>query len=237
MGQKEEILSRVLGFRELGFFNSPKLSKLMAMAEINESVNSNSAPKSPWKRPVDKAEEGPLMAAEAWPSLSNGQHPNNSDSSTNAQASVGQQKSSYPSHKNGQSRHHKAGSKRSPNGVPPFPVHVSYYPPGMPHVYPPMVSSPVPLPGYGFQPFPPPFPGAENQMPKAGSETPMPAFVPPGHGIDANRNIQHSPRGDPNVKGANLSNRRPNAPESGTHVYPAWHYPRPFVPRDRKSVV
>lgn len=69
-------------------------------------------------------------------------------------------------------------------------------------------------------------------MPKAVTETPVPAFAPPGLGIDANRNIQQSPKGDPNLKGANFSNRRPNNPEAGAPLYPAWHYQRPLGPRD-----
>lgn len=113
----------------------------------------------------------------------------------------------------------------------PFPVHVPYYPPVLPPVFPPMVSSSVPHTGYVYQPFPPPFPCAD-QMPKAVTETPVPAFAPPGLGIDANRNIQQSPKGDPNLKGANFSNRRPNAPEVGAPLYPAWHYQRPLGPRD-----
>lgn len=221
--------------------------EVMTMAD-NESLSSEGGPKSPWKRPVDKSREGHVMGAEAWPALSDAQRPKNPEvesklpmdsEGTNSgaqqpafasgQASAGQQR--YSSHKHGQNRHHKSGSKRNPNGVPPFPVHVPYYQPVVPHVFPPMVPSPVPLAGYGYQPFPPPFPGVENQMAKAGSEAALQAFGPPVHGIDGNRNIQPPPQGDPNVNGPNLSRRRSNVPEAGG-MYNAWHYPRAFGPRD-----
>lgn len=222
--------------------------------EVNESVNGGNGggggPKSPWKRPVDKGADSPVMGAEAWPPLADAQRSKNPDSpppppsegglsgapptSSNAQpqGSVGQHKASNSSHKHGQNRHHRAGSKRNPNSVPPFAVHhVPYYQSVLPHMFPPLVPPPVPLPGYGYQPCPPPFPGAENQLSKAGGEAPMQGFVSPSHGVDANRNIQ-PPRGDPNVNGLTPSSRRPNVPEGGVHPYPLWHYPRAFGPRD-----
>lgn len=220
--------------------------------EVNGSVssNGNNGPKSPWKRPVDKGADNPLMGAEAsWPPLADAQRSKNSDAplklhvsetgnsgaqptSSHIQASPGHQKASNTTHKHGQSRHHKGGSKRNPNSVPPFPVnHVPYYQPVPPHVFPPIVPPPVPIPGYGYQPCPPPFPGAESQIPKAGSETPIQGFVPPSHGNDAKRNAQ-PPRGDPNVNGPDISSRRPNVPEAGAHLYPMFHYPHPLGPRD-----
>ncbi|XP_021853302.1 la-related protein 1A [Spinacia oleracea] len=213
--------------------------------EVNESVSDGGGSKSPWKRPVDKGSDSPVMGAEAWPPLADAQRSKVPDAplkleggnsgvqptSSNVQGSAGQPKASNSSHKHGQSRHHhRSGSKRNPNSVSPFPVHhVPFHQPVLPHVLPPIVPSPVPHPGYGYQPCPPPFPGAENQISKAGSETPMQGFVSQNHGAD--RNIQ-SRRGDPNLNGPNSSSRRPNVPEGGAHPYPLWHYPRPFGPRD-----
>ncbi|XP_021776498.1 la-related protein 1A-like [Chenopodium quinoa] len=210
--------------------------------EVNESVGDGGGPKSPWKRPVDKVADSPVMGADAWPPLadaqrskvleappklpvSEGGNSGGNHIASNAQGSSGQHKSSNARH--GHNRNHRNGSRRNPNSVPPFPVpHVPYYQPVLPHVYPPMVPSPVPLPGYGYQSCPPPFPGAE-----AGSETLMQNFIPSSHGVDANRNVQ-SPRGDTNVSGPNPSSRRPNAPEGGAQPYPLWHHPRAFGPRD-----
>lgn len=220
--------------------------------EVNVSMESDAGPKSPWNRPVDKGADAPVMGAASWPALSVTQRPKNVEAaskpqmeasegtnsggqqliSANDQASSGPQKNSNSSHKHGQNRHNKSGSKRHPNGMPPFPVPVPYYQPMPPHVFPSMVPSPVPLPGFGYHPFPPPFPGPENHMAKTGSETPMQALGPPVHGIDANRNLQPSPRGDTNVNGPNHSSRRPSVPEAGAQPYPAWPYPRTFGPRD-----
>lgn len=143
-----------------------------------------------------------------------------------------QQKASNVSHKHGQNRYHRSGSKRNLNSGPPLNVHhVPYYQPEMPHVYPPMILSPVPLQGYGYQSYPTAFPGAENQLSNAGSETPLRGFVPPSYSIDANRNIQ-PPRGDPNMTGPNPYNRRPNVSEAGARPYPLWHYPPAYNPTD-----
>lgn len=93
----------------------------MAMAENENEIGAG--PKSPWKTPADDAADCPIMTAEAWSELSNGK-PNNHEkpaevvnsgaNSANAQASAGQQQISNSSHKHGQSRHRKAGFKRSP---------------------------------------------------------------------------------------------------------------------------
>lgn len=231
----------------------------MAMAE-NESADdrkevngsgteSGGGPKSPWKRPVDKGADTPVMGAASWPALSDTQRPKNLEADskfcegTNSevqqptyaseQASSGVQKPLNSPHKHGQNRHHRSGSKRHPNSVPQFPVPVPYYQPVVPHVFPPLVPSPIPVPGPVYQPFPPPaFPGAENQMAKGGVEAPMQAHGPPIHSNDANRNSQQSPRGDTNVNGPTLSSRRPIVPEGGGQPHPAWPYPRAFGPRD-----
>lgn len=114
--------------------------------------------------------------------------------------------------------------------MPPFPGHhVPYYHPMPPHVFSPMVPSPVPLPGYGYQPIPPHFPGAENQISQTSNETPTQGMATSSHGIDASR----SPRGDANVNGPTTSSRRPNVPDTAdAQPYPLWNYPRAFGPRD-----
>ncbi|KAH9603926.1 hypothetical protein KSS87_018010 [Heliosperma pusillum] len=213
--------------------------------KVNES---ESGPNSPWRRPVDKGVDPPVTAAEGWPALSGAQRSINPETSKAipvvagnsdvqnisgiGQGVSGQQKGSNSSHKHGHNRHHKGGSKRNSNNVPPFPGHhVPYYQPMLPPGLPPMVS-PVPIPGaYGYQPFPPPFPGAENQMPKAGSETPVQGFTQPINSPDAARNAYPSPRGD-NVNGPSLAHVRQNVPEAGGRPYTAWHYPRVLAHRD-----
>ncbi|GMG98836.1 hypothetical protein Nepgr_000676 [Nepenthes gracilis] len=233
----------------------------MVMAE-NRTLNDQKevtgagiGPKSPWKRPADKGTDAPVMGAESWPPLSDSQRPKNSEVNAkplaaadvaisaapavtaNAQGSAGMQKvhgigNVNSSYKHGQSRHHKGGSKRNSNGVPPFPVHVPYYQPIVPRVFPPMVPPLVPVSGYAYSPLPSPFPGADNQLAKSGSESPMQAFVPSVHGIDPSRNIPPPPRGDPGVTATNFSSRRPNIPEVAPPMYPAWHHQRAFGPRD-----
>ncbi|XP_057526328.1 la-related protein 1A [Amaranthus tricolor] len=220
----------------------------------NEGVNGgNNGPKSPWKSPIDKSADidndtdTPLMGTEAWPALSDTQRSKMPDSpsqlaasegansglqspSNNGQGSAWQHKASNSSHKHGQNRHFRNGPKRNPNIVPPFPGHhVPYYHPMPPHVFSPMVPSPVPLPGYGYQPIPPLFPGAENQISQPSNETPTQGMVTSSHCIDASR----SPRGDANVSGPTSSSRRPNVPDTAdAQPYPLWNYPRAFGPRD-----
>ncbi|GAB4825369.1 hypothetical protein Ancab_008240 [Ancistrocladus abbreviatus] len=225
-----------------------------------EVASGGPGPKSPWKRPVLKASvNASVMGAEAWPALSDAQRPNNLEvagklagpmaahgahsttntvSTANAQRSAGPQKvhgggNMNSSYKPGQMRHHRGGSKRNPHGLPPFPVPVAYYQPIVPHIFPSMVPAPpVAIPGYGYQPFPPPFPGGDNQLAKSGSENPMQAFVSPVHAMDAGRNIPPPEGGDPNHGAAHFAIRRPNIPESSAYLYPAWHHQRAFGPRD-----
>ncbi|KAK8361581.1 hypothetical protein V6Z12_A03G048100 [Gossypium hirsutum] len=60
----------------------------------------------------------------------------------------------------------------------------------------------------------------------------MQAFGPPVQGVDASRNMQLPPRGDPNAYPANFSNRRPNVQEPGGHFNPGWNHQRAFNPRE-----
>lgn len=146
------------------------------------------------------------------------------------QGSGGQQKSHgsgnpNSSNKHSSLRHQKSGSKRNPNGAPPFPVPFPYQQPSMPPVFHAMVPPPhVAVSGYTYQPGPASFPSVETHLVKSGSEmSPLQPFVPPV-------NVQPPPRGEPYV--VNFSNRRPNVQESGGHLNHAWHHQRAFSPRD-----
>lgn len=55
--------------------------------EVSESVDDG--PKSPWKRPVDKKGDKPVMGAEAWPPLSDAQRLKNLDAPSKSLASEG----------------------------------------------------------------------------------------------------------------------------------------------------
>ncbi|CAK7331941.1 unnamed protein product [Dovyalis caffra] len=216
-------------------------------------------PKSPWKTPV--VADAPVMgAAESWPALSDAQQQQRlklTDSASKSpppsvmvagggdtaappeaspRGSAGQQKShgsgnTNASNKYSSSRHQKSGSKRNPNGAPPFPASFPYQQPPMPSVFPAMVPPPhFAVSGYAYQPGHPPFPPVETHLVKSGSETsPMQPFVPPV-------NVQPPPRGDPNAYAVNFPNRRPNVQESGGHLNQAWHHQRAFGPRDNIPV-
>ncbi|KAK9664103.1 hypothetical protein RND81_14G019900 [Saponaria officinalis] len=222
-----------------------RMSESESVVDIKKENESESGQNSVWKRTLEKGCESSVIgAAETWPALSDAQQSKLSETSKPSvsdggigigigQGVSGQHKASNTSHKHGQNRHHKGGSKRNSNTMPSLPVnHVPYYQPVLPPVLPPMVS-PVPIRGgYGYQPFPPPFPRAENQVPKAGSEIPVQGFTPPTPGTDAAQNACPSPRGDFG-SGSNFSNRRQNnVPEAGGYPYPSWHYPRVVGPID-----
>lgn len=130
------------------------------------------------------------------------------------------------SHKYSSSKHQKSGSKRNPNGPPPYPMSLPYPQPPPQPVFPAMVPSPrIALPGYPFPPVPAPFPGVEHHLVKSGSETPpMQPFVPTVNG-------QPIPRPDPNGYVVNVSNRRPNVQDSGGQLNQAWRHQRTFGPR------
>jgi len=131
------------------------------------------------------------------------------------------------SNKHSSSRHQKLGSKRNPNGAPPFPLPFPYQQPHIPPVYPAIVPPPhIAVSGFAYQPGPPPFPPVENHLVKSGSDaSPMQPFVPLV-------NVQPPPRGDPNAYAVNFPNRRPNGQESGGHLNQLWHHQRAFGPRD-----
>ncbi|GAB2285150.1 hypothetical protein Dimus_019604 [Dionaea muscipula] len=211
----------------------------------------STASKSPWKRPVDKGTDAPVMGAESWPALADAQRPKNSEvtmkpplaaaneakltspsASPNPQGSAGFEKkhgsgSMNSFHKHGQSHHHKGGFKRIPIGGPPFPAPPPLRIPAPGHapyrVFPLMIPPPVPITGYGYLPFPPPF-SAANNFAKSEPDIPIRAFIPPGRSIHPGRNIPS--RGDSNVHGSDFSNRRCVIPEAGTCLYPAWHHQR-----------
>lgn len=102
----------------------------------------------------------------------------------------------------------------------------------MPPIFHTMVPPPphIAVPGYAYPPpYPGPFPGAESQ-------TPVQAFVPPVHAVDAARNVHPHPRGDPNASAAIFSSRRPHIQEPGGHLNHAWHHQPAFGPRDSVAV-
>lgn len=151
------------------------------------------------------------------------------------QGSGGQQKSQgfgnhNHSHRHSQVRHQKSGSKRSSNGVTPFPVPLPYRQPSVPPVFHTMLPAPhIPISGYAYQPYPAPFPRVETATMKPNGDTPMQNFPSPIHGVDGSRSIQSQPLGDPNTY-ANFSYRRPNMQKPVGHHNPTWHQQRGFSP-------
>ncbi|KAG8496258.1 hypothetical protein CXB51_009321 [Gossypium anomalum] len=228
----------------------------MVMAD-NEAGDGHNEVKSPWKTPAidgEKVGDASVMGTQSWPDLGgNQQTPQNNNPQVAAdvcapaaphpsveQRAAGQPKSNgsgnpNASYKHSSARHQKSDSKRNPNAGPRFPVPLPYYQPPVPAVFHPMVPQPhmaVPGPGYAYHPVPGPFPGIDPQLVKSGSETTMQAFGPPVQGVDASRNMQLPPRGDPNAYPANFSNRRPNVQEPGGHFNPGWNHQRAFNPRE-----
>ncbi|XWS28942.1 hypothetical protein CRYUN_Cryun25bG0115000 [Craigia yunnanensis] len=221
----------------------------MVMAE-NEAGDDHKEVKSPWKTAVidgEKVADAPVMGTQSWPDLGGTQQtPDNPQVAADGfapapsveQGANEQKKSNVSgninaSHKHSTARHQKSGSKRNPNAGPRFPVPLPYYQPPMPPVFYAMVPPPhIAVPGYAYQPVPGPLPGIEPQLVKSGSETTMQAFVPPVQGIDASRNMQPPPRGDPNAYPAIFSNRRPRMQEHGGHLNPGWNHQRAFNPRE-----
>ncbi|KAA3456663.1 La-related 1 [Gossypium australe] len=228
----------------------------MVMAD-NEAGDGHNEVKSPWKTPAidgEKVGDAPVMGTQSWPDLGgNQQTPQNNNPQVAAdvcapaalhpsveQRAAGQPKSNgsgnpNASYKHSSARHQKSDSKRNPNAGPRFPIPLPYYQPPVPAVFHPMVPPPhiaVPGPGYAYHPVPGPFPGIDPQLVKSGSETTMQAFGPPVQGVDASRNMQLPPRGDPNAYPANFSNRRPNVQEPGGHFNPGWNHQRAFNPRE-----
>nr|KJB20257.1 hypothetical protein B456_003G140800 [Gossypium raimondii] len=228
----------------------------MVMAD-NEAGDGHNEVKSPWKTPAidgEKVGDAPVMGTQSWPDLGgNQQTPLNNNPQVAAdvcapaaphpsveQRAAGQPKSNgsgnpNASYKHSSARHQKSDTKRNPNAGPRFPVPLPYYQPPVPAVFHPMVPPPhiaVPGPGYAYHPVPGPFPGIDPQLVKSGSETTMQAFGPPVQGVDASRNMQLPPRGDPNAYPANFPNRRPNVQEPGGHFNPGWNHQRAFNPRE-----
>ncbi|KAK8306892.1 hypothetical protein V6Z12_D03G158200 [Gossypium hirsutum] len=228
----------------------------MVMAD-NEAGDGHNEVKSPWKTPAidgEKVGDAPVMGTQSWPDLGgNQQTPLNNNPQVAAdvcapaaphpsveQRAAGQPKSNGSGnpnayYKHSSARHQKSDTKRNPNAGPRFPVPLPYYQPPVPAVFHPMVPPPhiaVPGPGYAYHPVPGPFPGIDPQLVKSGSETTMQAFGPPVQGVDASRNMQLPPRGDPNAYPANFPNRRPNVQEPGGHFNPGWNHQRAFNPRE-----
>ncbi|KAL3850200.1 hypothetical protein ACJIZ3_012082 [Penstemon smallii] len=203
-------------------------------------VAAGGPPKSPWKT---SSTLSPVMASadsESWPPLSDALS-NSAKSPPPAQPEVGgapqaaapllatveQQKfhgrpnirsprKPYPMHQN------KVGPKNAPNGVPPFPSHLPYYPPTLAPVFHPMVPmSPISAPGYAYQFSPGPFPRANAQSLKSNNDAPAQAFVP-----QVNGGFQPSPGSDSSAHDSNSNGRRPNPKEQGGQMNPSWNNQR-----------
>ncbi|KAF6161889.1 hypothetical protein GIB67_039608 [Kingdonia uniflora] len=216
--------------------DSKKIGGVKMEVSANESDSGNRKErKSPWKKPISegKVAEAPLMGAESWPALTDAKNPDVGLTKvvpvvvpqTPLQGPAVPQKSHGFPHKQSQFHHQKAGPKRNLpppppiNSVPPFPVPIPYHQPPAPQVF----HTVVPAPHIPYRP---------------GFEPPMQAFVAPGHGggIDANRNFQPLPRGDPNAYGGNFPNRRYSVQEPGGRFNPTWRNQRPFNPRDNINI-
>lgn len=217
------------------------------------------APKSPWKTPAAPAAaaaaaaaadggaaDAPVMGAESWPALGDAPPPRTKSaeslakppapvaSDRGAPPPAAQPKSqgsgNFNSQKHSSTRHQKSGSKRNPNGGPPFPVQLPYgqFPPH------PMFHALIPgpqmgIPGYVCHPCPGPFPSVETPLVKSGGETPGQPFIPGASGVNPSRS-QPLPQGDPNASAVNFANRRPNMQQSGGPSQP-WNH-RGFGPGD-----
>lgn len=226
---------------------------VMAENESNGGESQKELPKSPWKKTASSADPTPLPLigpadSGSWPALSplalikspsppphQGPAPAPTPPPA-APVSAEPQKlqgrgNPNPSYKHPQ-RQQKGGSKRNPNGVPPFHAPLPYHQPALPPVFNSMVPGPhIPIPGYAYQPNPGLFPGIETHIVKSGSESPMQTFVPPVNGSS-----QPQPRGDPNSFVANFPSRRSSGQEPVGHFNPAWPNQRPFGSKDNSPM-
>ncbi|XVF46377.1 hypothetical protein PTKIN_Ptkin03bG0022200 [Pterospermum kingtungense] len=216
----------------------------MVMAE-NETGDDHEEVKSPWKTPVidgEKVADAPVMGTQSWPDLGGTEQTpddpqvaadGSAPASSAEQGAAGQKSNgsgeTNASHKHPSARHQKSSSKRNPTAGPRFPIMLPYYQPPMPPVFHAMVPPPhIAVPGYGYQPAPVPFPAFEPQLVKSSEH----AFGPPVQGIDASKNMQPSPRGDPNAYPAKFSSRRPKMQEPSGHLSPGWNHQRAYNPRE-----
>ncbi|KAI6685402.1 hypothetical protein NL676_031315 [Syzygium grande] len=219
----------------------------------NESVDEHrelGGPKSPWKTPAAAAAaaaaadgEAPVMGAESWPAL--GDAPPRTKSAESpvkplpsvasdrgAPPPAAQPKSqgsgNYNSQKHSSTRHQKSGSKRNPNGGPPFPVQLPYGQFPTPPIYHTFIPAPhMGIPGYVCHPCAGPFPSVETPLVKSGGETPGQPFIPAASGVNPSRS-QPLPQGDPNARAVNFANRRPSMQQPGGPSQP-WNH-RAFGP-------
>ncbi|KAK9122472.1 hypothetical protein Sjap_012074 [Stephania japonica] len=216
----------------------------------------NSGHRSPWKKPASASEgkgaEVPVMGAESWPALaetrltnSDATTPKSSILMTNAQTlsqeSFPPHRSDWFGNKNSSCKHpplhhQKIGSKRNhpPNGVPSFPVPLSYHHSPSPPMFPAIVSAPlIPVNEYCYQPCFSPFPNVDHHMVASGYEAPIPSYVGPPHGsgIDVRRRFQPAPLGDFNACPGNYTNRRNSLQESEGNLNYTWCHQRAINPR------
>ncbi|PIN09426.1 hypothetical protein CDL12_17987 [Handroanthus impetiginosus] len=118
----------------------------------------------------------------------------------------------------------KTGPKYGPNAAPRFPVPVHYYPPTVTPAFHPVVPMPpIYAPGYAYQIPHRPFPRADSQGIKSGSD-PAQAFVPP-----VNWGFHPSPPSDLSAHDSSSVGRGPGAEEQGGQAKPSWNNQRPVA--------
>lgn len=116
----------------------------------------------------------------------------------------------------------KNGPKHAPNNMPPFAVPSPYHPPAITPVFHSMVPiSPTSVPGYGYQ-FPArPFPRADAQQLKSGSD-PVQGYAPPMNG-----NFQPSQKHDSSGHDSGSGGRRRSTNEQYGQTNPSRNNQRP----------
>ncbi|XP_078445119.1 LA RNA-binding protein isoform X2 [Wolffia australiana] len=134
-------------------------------------------------------------------------------SDASMQGSEGSHKADLPGNINTSKNHprqHKSTPKHAPppNIIPPYRVPLAY-PQPFPPFYHPVVPGPhLPVPDYGYQAYPPPFPNVRPHMVNPNWEAPMQNFVPPH------------------------DSQRLNQDPSARRLNPSWRQHRGLNPRD-----
>ncbi|KAI3461183.1 hypothetical protein Pfo_017846 [Paulownia fortunei] len=188
----------------------PALTDAHQRPKINGSVDSNSA-KSPSPPPPSQAEADGCGAPPPAPAPATVEQ-----QKFHGRGNIKSPRRPYSMHQN------KTGPKHGPNGVPPFPAPLTYYPPTVAPVFHTMVPiPPISAPGYAYQFHPGPFPRADAQLVKSGSDRAQ-AFAPPVNG-----GFQPSPHGDSKANDSSSVGRRPSTKEQCGQMNPSWNNQRP----------
>ncbi|ONK67449.1 uncharacterized protein A4U43_C05F150 [Asparagus officinalis] len=213
---------------------------------------------------VAEEENRPVMGSESWPALADAKTKGTVESASKKTAipppinavpaavpapppvkgSAGLRKGDVPGNGNPANKQryqhsHRPGPKRNPpiNGMPPFPVPLTYHQqPGPPMLYA-AVPPPPPFMVHEFG-YPAPF-TTEPHIMKSG-ETLMPALIPTGQagGLNGDRNFR-PPRGGLNnwhPYTSHHGNRPHNGHEAGPHPNQTWRHQQAFRPRDNMDM-